>query len=94
MVTFKGHHGYDGKAPLIDGFEVIKDERVVGFIYPSGHFLRLKITEGHDVDTPLNEEEFAAISDKGAQVRRMPSEYGWIGVGEPAIGGQEEVLPL
>lgn len=82
MVTFRGRHGYDGKATLIDGFEVIKNERVVGFIYPSGHFLRL-MTEGHDVDTPLTDEEFGAIAQKGVEVRRMPSEYGWIGVGEP-----------
>lgn len=85
MVTFRGRHGYDGTAPLTDGFEVVKDDQVVGFIYPSGHFLRLT-TEGHDVDTPLTEEEFDTIAEKGAQVRRMPSEYGWLGVGEPPDG--------
>lgn len=89
-LTFRGRHGYDGKAPLIDGFEVVRDERVVGFIWPAGMFSN-SYPEGGRIenpDIPLTEAEFLAIEEKCVRVRKMPSEYGWIGVGEPM-----DVLP-
>lgn len=85
MVTFKGRHGYDGKAPLIDGFEVIRDRQVVGFIWPGGSFSR-SCPEGpvENPKTLMSQEDLDAIDAKCARVHQMPSEYGWIGVGEPA----------
>jgi hypothetical protein len=82
VVTFRGRHGYDGKAPLIDGFEVIKDGQVVGFIWPGGSFSR-SCPEGpvQNPKAPMSQENLDAIDKKCAQVRLMPSEYGWIGVG-------------
>jgi hypothetical protein len=85
MVTFRGRHGYDGKAPLIDGFEVVLDKQVVGFIWPGGSFSRScpeGFVEGHKV--LMSQENLDAIDAQCAKVRKMPSEYGWIGVGEPA----------
>jgi len=82
MVTFRGHHGHDGKAPLIDGFEVLLNEHVVGFIWPGGSFSR-RWSCGDDLDMPLTEEDILAIREKCAKVSKMPSEYGWIGVGDP-----------
>ncbi len=86
MVTFRGRHGYDGKAPLIDGFEVLLGGNVVGFIWPGGSFSKVT-PEACRVECPdavFTEKEKIAIEEKCAQVRKMPSEYGWIGVGEPA----------
>ena len=37
-LTFRGRRGHDGKAQLFDAFEVVRDERVVGFIWPGGLF--------------------------------------------------------
>ena len=82
MVTFRGRRGHDGKASLIDGFEVVRDDRVVGFIWPGGGFSRRRL-DGDDTETPLTEAERSAIDEQCAKVRKMPSEYGWIGVGEP-----------
>lgn len=83
MVTFRGRHGHDGQAPLIDGFEVVRDDRVVGFIWPGGGFSRRRL-DGDDTETLLTEADMSAIEKQSAKVRKMPSEYGWIGVGEPA----------
>ncbi len=85
MVTFRGRHGYDRKAPLIDGFEVTLGGNVVGFIDPSGTF-SVSYPEGDKVECPealFTPAEMDSISEKCAKVRQMPSEYGWIGVGEP-----------
>lgn len=83
-LTFRGRHGYDGKAPLIDGFEVVRGDRVIGFIWPGGMFSN-SYPEGYieNRGAPLTEEELLAIEEHCKKVRKMPSEYGWIGVGEP-----------
>ena len=83
MVVFRGRHGSDGKAELIDGFEVLLGGRVVGFIWPGGT-LSKSYPEGSEVEYPdaiLTKSETSAIWKKCSKVRKMPSEYGWIGVG-------------
>lgn len=81
MVTFRGRHGYDGKAPLIDGFDVVCGEEVVGFIYPCGGFSRSCPESLVESPYKLTPEDLQVIAEQGAKVRKMPSEYGWIGVG-------------
>lgn len=78
MVTFRGRHGYDGKASLIDGFEVLLGGRVIGFIWPGGTLSKL-YPERDKVEYPdaiLTKMESLDIWEKCAKVRQMPSEYG------------------
>lgn len=85
MVTFRGRHGHDGKALLIDGFEVLFGGNVVGFIWPDG-ILSLYAPKGsaENPNTLISMANIQVIRKKCAQVRKMPSKNGWIRVGKPA----------
>lgn len=72
-ITFVGHP--QGGCSLYDGYEVLRDGHVIGFIDVCGNFR-------NDSQVPLTEEEKPIVLAMCKVVYEMPSEYGWLGVGE------------
>ncbi|MBI2048848.1 MAG: hypothetical protein HY434_00665 [Candidatus Liptonbacteria bacterium] len=72
-IAFVGHP-QDG-FPMYDGYEVLRGGHVIGFIDVCGDFR-------NDSGAPLTEEEGPIVQAMCKKVYEMPSEYGWLGVGE------------
>lgn len=72
MITFKG---YPEKPGLYGGYNVIRQEQVIGCIEVCGYFR-------NTTNTALTAEEKSVIKKMCQRVYEMPSEWGLLGVGE------------
>ena len=71
MLTFKFNQGFEH---ICDGYDVVHDGQVIGFIDVAGSF--------HNKGGALAEEEQVAVRSMCQRVYEMPSEWGVLGVGE------------
>jgi hypothetical protein len=78
IVNFKGSPEGPG---LYNGYDVLLDGKVIGFIEIGGHF-KVNRQWLECPDEPLNVDERLVINRMCERVSQMPSEYGWLGVGE------------
>lgn len=83
MITFKGSPQDGG---LYTGYNVIRDEQIIGFIGAGGYFR-------NDASVPLTADEQSTIKEVCKRVYEMPTEYGCLGVGEsPTIPFEQSAL--
>ena len=80
MIEFRGHP-QDG--PLYDGYDVVRDGQTIGFIDVCGYFR-------NDAHAVFTEAERLILEGARRRVYEMPSEYGWLGVGDrPTVPFEE-----
>lgn len=83
MITFKGRPQDGG---LYTGYNVLRDDQVIGFIDVCGIFRK------NTDDVLPTEEDKETIRMMCRLVHNMPSEYGCLGVGESPTESFEDFL--